>query len=90
METVVLNASPRTAYGKAASKGERDKGLIPCVLYSKGENITFNANPTELRPLLYSPDFKVADIHLNGQVHRCILKDVQAHPVTDSIIHLDF
>ncbi len=90
METVVLNASARTQYGKEASKSQRDKGLIPCVLYSKDENITFNASPAELRPLLYTPDFKVADIHLNGQVHRCILKEVQSHPVTDNIIHLDF
>lgn len=90
METIVLNATPRSAFGKFASNSQRKEGLVPCILYSKDENICFNASPAELRHLLYTQDFKTADIHLNGQVHRCILKDVQTHPVTDSIVHLDF
>jgi large subunit ribosomal protein L25 len=63
---------------------------VPCILYSKEENITFNASPAELRSLLYTPDFKMAEIHLNGKVHNCILKEVQTHPLTENILHLDF
>jgi large subunit ribosomal protein L25 len=90
MESVVINATARAGKGKTASLQQRREGLVPCILYSRDENITFNANPAELKSLLYTQDFKVAEIHLNGSVHRCILKDVQAHPLTDKIIHLDF
>lgn len=90
MESVVINATQRKTTGKTASLQQRREDLVPCVLYSRDENITFNASPAELKSLLYTPDFKVAEIHLNGTIHRCILKDVQAHPLTDKIIHLDF
>lgn len=90
METVVLNATPRSTYGKFAANNQRKEGLVPCVMYSKDENISFNASPAELRSLLYTQVFKTVDIHLNGKVHKCILKEVQTHPVSDSIIHLDF
>ena len=63
---------------------------MPCVLYSKEENIQFNTAMVDLKPLVYSPDFKLADISINGKVHRCILKDLQFHPVSDSLIHVDF
>ncbi len=90
MESVVINATERTAKGKVASLHNRRNGLVPCILYSKDENISFNASPSELKSLLYTPDFKMAEIHLNGQVHNCILKDIQTHPLSDSVIHLDF
>src|SRR6185436_2793040 len=90
MESVVINGTARAGKGKTASLQQRREGLIPCIMYSREENITFNANPTELKSLLYNQEFKVAEIHINGTMHRCILKDVQAHPLTDKIIHLDF
>lgn len=90
MESVVINGTVRSASGKTASLQHRRDGSVPCIMYSREENITFNANPTELKSLLYTQEFKVAEIHINGTVHRCILKDVQAHPLTDKIIHLDF
>ncbi|MBK8954702.1 MAG: 50S ribosomal protein L25 [Saprospiraceae bacterium] len=90
METVVINASPRTENGKEASKRYRREGVVPCVLYSKEGNLQFNAQPAELKSLLYTPKFKVAEINLNGQTHRCILKEIQTHPLTDQVTHLDF
>ena len=90
MESVVINGTLRSGSGKTASLQHRRDGSVPCIMYSRDENITFNANPAELKSLLYTQEFKVAEIHINGAVHRCILKDVQAHPLTDKIIHLDF
>jgi large subunit ribosomal protein L25 len=90
MESVVINASQRSAQGKSASAQQRRDGMVPCILYSQGENVTFNASPTELKSLLYTPDFKIAEIKLNGTTHRCILKAIQNHPLTDKVIHLDF
>ncbi len=90
METVVINGRSRTEIGKSASRSYRRQGEVPCVLYAKDECIHFNANPAELRSLLYTPEFKVAEIHIDGKAHRCILKEVQTHPVSDQVIHLDF
>ncbi len=91
MEAVAINAESRVAgAGKAAAKTARREGVVPCVLYSKDENIQFVAQPLELRHLIYTPDFKVAEIQLDGKMHKCILKSVQYHPVTDQVIHVDF
>ncbi|MBP6172548.1 MAG: 50S ribosomal protein L25, partial [Saprospiraceae bacterium] len=73
-----------------AAKSYRKEGLVPCVLYSKEENIQFNATNADLKSLIYNPDFKYADIVLGGKTHRCILKEIQWHPVTDAVVHIDF
>ncbi|MBK7340260.1 MAG: 50S ribosomal protein L25 [Saprospiraceae bacterium] len=90
MQTVNITGQERPLTGKSASGVYRRQGLVPCVLYSKEENIQFNTAMVDLKPLVYSPDFKLADISINGKVHRCILKDLQFHPVSDSLIHVDF
>ena len=90
MEVMTLNASPRTGLGKAATKANRKENRIPCVLYGGSEIQHFTLAPLDLRPLIYSPEFKIVEINLEGQSHRCILKSAQFHPVTDSIMHIDF
>ncbi|MBK7468623.1 MAG: 50S ribosomal protein L25 [Saprospiraceae bacterium] len=90
MNTITLNGQERSKNGKSAAKTYRKTGLVPCVLYSKGENIQFNATPADLRHIIYTPDFKVVDVVLNGVTHQCILKELQFHPVTDTVIHIDF
>ena len=90
MEVIQLNATARTGLGKTASKSARKDNLVPCVLYGGKEVKHFMVAPLDLRPLVYSPEFKVVEVTLDGQAHRCILKDVQFHPVTESILHIDF
>jgi large subunit ribosomal protein L25 len=90
MQSVKLIAQERPNFGKSAANNYRRDGLVPCVLYAKDENILFNANPTELKSLIYTPDFKLVDIEMDGKSHRCILKEIQFHPLTDAIIHIDF
>lgn len=90
MEVLTLNATPRTDLGKTATKAVRKDNKIPCVLYGGKEIQHFTLAPLDLRPLIYSPDFKIVEIDLNGAKHKCILKSVQFHPVTDSIMHIDF
>jgi large subunit ribosomal protein L25 len=90
MEVLTLNAAPRTDLGKTATKAIRKGNRIPCVLYGGNEIQHFTLAPLDLRPLIYSPDFKIVEINLNGEIHRCILKSAQFHPVTDSIMHIDF
>ena len=90
MEVMTLNASTRKDLGKVATKAVRKSNLIPCVLYGGNELQHFTLAPLDLRTLVYSPEFKVVEINVDGQVHKCILKSVQYHPVTDSIMHIDF
>ena len=90
MEVLTLNANPRTDFGKAATKAVRNADLIPCVIYGGGDNKHFTLAPLDLRSLIYSPDFKIVEINLSGEMHRCIIKSAQFHPVTDRILHIDF
>jgi large subunit ribosomal protein L25 len=90
MEVFKLEAQPRTDLGKTATKAVRNDDLIPCVLYGGEEIQHFNLKPLEVRGLVYSAEFKVVEVTLDGTAHRCILKEVQFHPVTEKIMHIDF
>jgi len=90
MEVMSLNATPRTTSGKTGAKATRKENRVPCVLYGGDEVLHFSLAPLDLRTLVYSPQFKIVEINLDGQSHRCILKNVQYHPVTDQIYHIDF
>lgn len=90
MEVIAINGYPRTDLGKKGTKAVRNEGKIPCVLYSPGLSEHFAAEITSIRHLIYTPDFKVAEIDVAGKKHRCIVKDVQYHPVSEKILHIDF
>ncbi|MEM1215843.1 MAG: 50S ribosomal protein L25, partial [Bacteroidota bacterium] len=60
------------------------------VLYSKDGVKHFTTTHNAVKTLIFTPEFKVAEVDLDGQKHRCIVKDIQWHPVTDEILHLDF
>ncbi|MDQ3017169.1 MAG: 50S ribosomal protein L25 [Bacteroidota bacterium] len=90
MEVMRLQATPRTGLGKKDTKVVRKNELVPCVLYGSDEIQHFTVIPLDLRELVYSPKFKTVEIELEGSIHRCILKDVHYHPVTESILHIDF
>lgn len=90
MKTVSIKAEKRDQVGKAASKKIRKAGKVPCIAYAQNVSISFSADPLELREIIFTPDFKLAEIDLDGEVKTCILKDVQFHPVTDEVIHVDF
>ena len=90
MEVMSLNASLRAGTGKKAAKATRKENRVPCVLYGGDEVQHFSLAPLDLRSLVYTPKFKVVEINLEGKTYRCILKNVQFHPVTDQIYHIDF
>lgn len=90
MEVVQLNGQVRTDLGKKATKAIRNEGRIPCVVYGGDEAVHFSITQKEVRDLVYTPDFKLAEIVVDGQTHKAILKDIQFHPVTDNIRHVDF
>ena len=90
MESVNITASGRSAMGKKPTKAIRREGLVPCVLYGGAEVKHFAAPEKAFKPLIFSPDFKVAEISIDGTSHKCILKASQFHPVGDHLMHLDF
>jgi large subunit ribosomal protein L25 len=91
MKTVTIPGAQRTDVGKKATKAVRNSGLIPCVLYGRDErNIHFTTSFNDIRDLIFSPEFKIVEVNVNGNVHKCILKEVQFHPVNDSVEHIDF
>jgi large subunit ribosomal protein L25 len=90
MKTVVVNGEARTDFGKKGAGDVRRAGRIPCVMYGSDEVVHFSSTFIELKNLIYSPDFKLAEVTVDGKKYRAILKDVQFHPVTDSPVHVDF
>lgn len=90
MNTIAFSGSVRDGIGKKASKAVRNEGGIPCVMYGGDTNVSFSIKPKDIKGLIYTPEFKVAEITLDGATHRCILKDAQFHPVTESVLHADF
>lgn len=92
MELIAINGQRKEKSGKQEVKKIRNAGMVPAVLYKSGggDAIQFGVDPAEFRHLVYSSKFKLAEISLDGQKHKCILKDIQFHPVTEAVLHLDF
>ncbi len=90
MNTFQLNGEPRLDTGKKATKADRLNGLIPCVAYSRGGAEHFTVTLSDVRKLVFTPNFNVVDLTLAGAEKRAILKDVQYHPTTENIEHMDF
>jgi len=90
MEVIAVNGEVRSELGKKATKAVRREGKIPCVLYGGDEVTHFAVEFNDVRGLIYTPDFKVAEITLDGQTFNAIIKDIQFHPVTDEVRHIDF
>jgi large subunit ribosomal protein L25 len=90
MEAVSVSGQIRKDTGKKATKAVRSAGQIPAVLYSKEETIHFATTHNDVKSLIFTPKFKVAEIEVDGKSYRAIIKDIQWNPVTDEILHLDF
>ena len=90
MEAVAFNGTVRNELGKKGTKAVRNNGQTPCVLYGGDNTIHFSINIKDVKNLIYTPDFKIAEITLDGKTYKSILKDVQFHPVSDEVRHIDF
>jgi len=90
MKTVTVNGVARKGLGKKGAAGVRREERIPCVLYGGDEVIHFSTTLGDLRGLIYTPDFKMAEVVVDGKKHKAILKDVQFNPVNDTVAHADF
>ena len=97
MRSIAINGSLRTEIGKKATKSVRKADAVPCVLYgaqkdANGNQVAthFTVTNDELRNLVYTPHIYVVDLTIDGKTVNAIMKDIQFHPVTDKILHVDF
>ena len=90
MQTITISGKARTSVGKVATKADRVAGNVPCVMYAGNEVVHFTSTLSELRGILYTPKFFKAIINIDGTTHEALLKEVQVHPVTEQIRHIDF
>jgi large subunit ribosomal protein L25 len=89
MQTVTIEGKIREGFGKKPNKGLRGEGQVPCVIYGGSEVLHFSATQKSFKALVYTPEFKLAEVSLNGKTYRCIVKELQFHPVTEQLLHVD-
>ncbi|MCR9226755.1 MAG: 50S ribosomal protein L25/general stress protein Ctc [Flavobacteriaceae bacterium] len=91
MKSITINGSQRESVGKVSTKALRNAGKVPCVLYGGDKPVHFSADEIAFKDLVYTPNAYTAVIELeDGQKFDAVLQDIQFHPVTDSILHVDF
>ena len=90
MKSVKIEGTIRSEHGKGPTRRLRAEGKVPCVIYGGEKEVHFSAPLLAFRPLVYTPEFQLADITVDGASYRCILKDKQFDVVTDTLSHVDF
>ncbi len=97
MKEFNLTGQKRTDLGKKASKALRKEGLVPCNLYGQAKDA--NGNPvalsfaipmSELRKVVYTPHIYLINLIIDGEAHTAVMRELQFHPVTDALLHVDF
>jgi len=89
MKTITIEGHPRTEVGKQATRQIRSQENVPGVIYGGAEEVNFYASAKAFKPLVYTGEFQLAEVTVNGKTHRCILKDMQFDKVSDQLIHID-
>jgi large subunit ribosomal protein L25 len=90
MKQVSLSGSLRENVGKKDAKKHRKEGNIPCVMYGGKEQIHFVASDKAFRKLIFTPEVYIVNLDIAGKSFNTIIQEVQYHPVTDNILHVDF
>jgi len=90
MKSITIKGSQRESVGKVATKALRNAGQVPCVIYGGDKAVHFSAPEMAFKKLVYTPNVYTAMIELDGAKYAAILQDIQFHPVSDKIIHVDF
>src|SRR5437868_3272453 len=90
MKTITLSGSQRKSLGKKGTLSLRREGKVPCILYGGKDIVHFEAIEKDFKHLVYTPDVHMIKLDVGGKQVDAILKDIQFHPVTDSIMHVDF
>ena len=97
MKSIDVKGTLRTETGKKATAALRKQGGIPCNLYGekkdkdgKPEAVSFSVTADEVRNLVYSPDIFCVNLNIDGKECKAVMRELQFHPVTDQLLHIDF
>lgn len=91
MKSITIKGSERESVGKKASKALRNAGKVPCVVYGGEKPLHFSADELAFRDLVYTPNAHTVVVDMKGgKKVKAVMQDIQFHPVTDSIMHIDF
>jgi len=90
MKSITIKGSERESVGKVATKALRNAGAVPCVLYGGDQPVHFSSEEKAFKSLVYTPNAHTVVIDLGEKTYNAVLQDVQVHPVSDKILHIDF
>jgi large subunit ribosomal protein L25 len=89
MKKITIEGQLRTGTGKTATRQLRSQDLVPGVIYGGAQEVNFAVKSLALKPFVYTPDFQLVEMKVDGKSYTCILKDLQFDKVTDKLIHID-
>ena len=90
MKSITIQGTKRESVGKKSTKALRDAELVPCVVYGGETPLNFSAEEKAFKGLVYTPEAHTVSIELDGKTIPAVLQDIQFHPITDKILHVDF
>lgn len=97
MKEINVNGKKRELTGKKATKQLRKEGYVPCNLYGENKNsdgkpqaLAFAVLSTDLRKVIYTSHVYIVNLNIDGEHHPAIMKEIQFHPTTDQVLHIDF
>jgi large subunit ribosomal protein L25 len=89
MKTITIEGQLRTEFGKQATRQIRSEDKVPGVIYGGAEEVNFTAPASAFKTLVYTPEFQLAEVKVDGKTYTCILKDLQFDKVTEQLLHID-
>ena len=90
MKSITIEGSERESVGKVATKALRNAGMVPCVIYGGNQPVHFAADERAFKNLVYTPNAHTVEVDLAGKKYNAVLQDIQFHPISDAILHIDF
>jgi large subunit ribosomal protein L25 len=89
MKTITIEGHLRTESGKKAARQIRSQENVPAVIYGGATEVNFYASAKAFKPLVYTSEFLIAEVAVDGKKYKCILKDLQFDKVSDLLLHVD-
>ncbi len=90
MKSIEIKAVSRDHFGKKSSNSLRAENNVPCVMYGGEKNLHFYAHENAFRKLVYTPEVYLVNLNIDGKNYNAVMKDLQFHPVSDKLLHIDF
>jgi large subunit ribosomal protein L25 len=89
MKTITIEGQLRTEHGKQATRQLRSEDNVPGVIYGGAQEVNFYAPASAFKTLVYTPEFQLTEVKVDGKSYTCIMKDLQFDKVTDQLLHID-